>query len=167
MSSFSRSDNFMVCNYSSLEEATLAVKAFALSNGYSIVIQHRNRIGNKSGGLLKSRYLSCVHHETPSSNAHSRNISSLRLECPFTLKICRDNTEGTSWSSVITNNTHNHEATENVTACPTARTLSETEKNTIHSLSSIGATPRVILNALRQQNEENNSTVRDVYNIRA
>lgn len=156
----------MVVNYSSLGETSLAEKVFASTNSYCLGIQRTNCIENNPGGLLKSIYLSCVHRGKPSSNAHFRISSSIRLECPFTLRISRDNIEWTSWSSIIINNAHNHEATEYVKAYPTSWALTETERNTVYSFSSIGAFCVVII-ALCQQDAEKNSIVRDIYNFRA
>ena len=61
---------------------------------------------------------------------------------------------------------HNHEPVENVAAYAPARKLSEAEIESVNNLSSIGVKPRIILNALRQQNPSNISTSRDIHNIK-
>ena len=67
------------------------------------------------------------------------------------------------WSSIITNPNHNHEAAENIAAYPAARTLLDSEVEIVNNLSSIGAKPRIVIDALRQHNPNNLSTAQDIY----
>ncbi|KAI0995745.1 hypothetical protein K3495_g12435 [Podosphaera aphanis] len=139
MTLVSRSDNTMIAFYSSLEEATQDEISFALTNGYCLSTRRINYVGNNTAGLIKSRIIFCVHGDE----------------------------RGTRWSSKIINAEHNHEAVDNVAAYPHSRNLTSTEVETVHSLSVIGATPRVVLGALRQLNYENISNPQDIYNAKA
>lgn len=165
MTTFTRSDTNMVAHYSSLEEATKAEKDFAMTNGYCLRIQRTNFKGNKLGGEIKNRTMTCVHSDSAASQAHARNTSIMCQNCPFYLRITRNSESGDSWSSQIINAEHNHEAAENIAAYPAARALTDAEIQTVHSLSSIGAKPRVVIGALRQQNPGNLTTAQDIYNV--
>ncbi|KAI1005683.1 hypothetical protein K3495_g2535 [Podosphaera aphanis] len=70
------------------------------------------------------------------------------------------------WSSIITNPNHNHEAAENIAAYPAARALLDSEVGIVNSLSSIGAKPRIVMDALRQHTHNNLSTARDIYDVK-
>ena len=65
------------------------------------------------------------------------------LAVTFYLRITRNSESGDSWSSQIVNAEHNHEAAENIAAYPAARALTDAEIQTVHSLSNIGAKPRL------------------------
>ncbi|KAI0994387.1 hypothetical protein K3495_g13795 [Podosphaera aphanis] len=121
MTLVSRSDNTMIVFYSSLEEATQDEQSFALTNGYCLSIQRTNYVGNNTAWLIKSRIICCVHGGKHVTKAHIRSTTTLRPECPFQLKISKDE-GGTRWSSTIINADHNHEAVDNVAAYPHLRT---------------------------------------------
>lgn len=166
MSTASRSDYSMITYYNSLEEATEAEKAFALKNGYCLKIRRTQTVGNKTGGLIKGRILLCVHSGTAKSEAQIRDTSTLRQDCPFQVRIRRENDGGDSWSAKVVILEHNHEPTENIAAYPSARTLTESEMETVDRLSIIGAKPRTITSALAEQNSTKISTTRDIQNIK-
>ncbi|KAI0996968.1 hypothetical protein K3495_g11216 [Podosphaera aphanis] len=66
----------------------------------------------------------------------------------------------------ITNPNHNHEVAENIAAYPVARALLDSEVEIVNNLSSIGAKPRIVIDALRQHNHNNLSTAQDMYNVK-
>ena len=152
--------------YTSLEEAIEAEKTLGLTKGYCLKILRTHYKGNRIGGTIKRRTLECVHGDVHQSQAHTRNSSTLRQQCPFQIWINLGNKDGDRRSSMITREEHNHEPVENVAAYAPARKLSEAEIESVNNLSSIGVKPRIILNALRQQNPSNISTSRDIHNIK-
>ncbi|CAJ2651610.1 unnamed protein product [Trifolium pratense] len=161
----SRLNLSMTVTYSSLKEATEAEKSYAKANGYCLNIRRTQMIGNKAGGMVKHRILQCVHSGKPTSQANVRSTCTLRQDCPFLLRISRDDESGNTWSADIINVEHNHEAVDNIAAYPSARCLAEAEVETVHKLSSIGAKPRIVIGALNQKNSSNLSTRQDIYNI--
>ncbi|KAI1006741.1 hypothetical protein K3495_g1477 [Podosphaera aphanis] len=167
MTMITRSDTSMIAYYPSLETATQAEKAFANQNGYCLKIQRTHTVGNKTGAQPKNRTLTCVHGGRPPTGVRARSTASRRDNCPFQLRLARSH-EGDSniWSSVITHPEHNHDAASDIAAYPAARALRDSEVETVHRLSSIGAKPRVIIDALREQNPANRSTTQDIYNLK-
>ncbi|KAI0998249.1 hypothetical protein K3495_g9949 [Podosphaera aphanis] len=70
------------------------------------------------------------------------------------------------WSSTTTNPNHNHEAAENIAAYPAARALLDSEVENFNNLSSIGAKPHIVIDALRQHNHNNLSTAQDIHDVK-
>ncbi|KAI0997266.1 hypothetical protein K3495_g10920 [Podosphaera aphanis] len=70
------------------------------------------------------------------------------------------------WSSMITNPNHSHEEAENIAAYPAARAILDSEVEIVNNLSSIGAKPRIFIDALCQYNHNNLSTAQDIYNVK-
>ncbi|KAI0993945.1 hypothetical protein K3495_g14239, partial [Podosphaera aphanis] len=164
MTTFTRSNTSMIACYSSLDKATQEEKDFAKNNGYCLRIQRTITVGNKAGGEPKSRILSYVHSGRPTDQPRSRSTTTLSENCSFRLQIAKAPEAENMWSSIITNPNHNHEAAENIAAYPAARVLLDSEVEIVNNLSSIGAKPRIVIDALRQHNPNNLSTAQDIYN---
>lgn len=97
---------------------------------------------------------------------HMLEIPTHYVECPFELRILKNDECGDSWSSMITIFEHIHNYTENMAAYSSAGNLTESELETVHRLSSIGAKPRVLISTLTDQNASNFMTARDIPNMK-
>ncbi|KAI1002083.1 hypothetical protein K3495_g6120 [Podosphaera aphanis] len=114
----------------------------------------------------KNRILSCVHSGRPTDQPRSRFTTSLSENSPIRLQISKAPEAENMRSLIIPNQYHNHEAAENIAAYPAARALLDSEVEVVNNLSSIGAKPRIVIDALRKHNPNNLSTAQDICNVK-
>ncbi|KAI9921493.1 hypothetical protein PsorP6_002303 [Peronosclerospora sorghi] len=68
------------------------------------------------------------------------------------------------WKNVIENPEHNHDVSKDLSAYPKTRKLSEANRQTIKDMTSAGATPKVVLAALRQKKTDFSLFLKKIYN---
>jgi hypothetical protein len=100
-----------------------------------------------------------------SENA-KRQRTSRRIGCPFRLKGVRHISDNKWHLNFICLN-HNHVPSENMTAHPTARQLTDEQTKRIELLSNAGVAPRKVKAILRNESEKFCSTSKDIYNAKA
>lgn len=71
------------------------------------------------------------------------------------------------WTVEVVDASHNHDAAVTMSAYSSARKLSDVKCQTIKEMSDSGASPKVILATLRQQDENCPLILKDIYNEKA
>lgn len=148
--------------FNSREELLEACKDWAASQGYAIVIARSrlNRLWLKCdrGGTYENR-----RNLTPDQRKRKRGDSRL-LGCPFKMlatcrkdKIWRINTEVP---------THNHEPSDDLSAHPTLRRMTDQQLQKVHEMYDEGKSPAETLDELRATWPDIKVLTRDIYNAR-
>lgn len=153
-------------HFASREELLSYVHAFALSNGYAVVIHKSNVprgqvwLGCDLGGSYR-----------PLMNAdgtRKRKCSSRLQNCPFQLYARR--LPDSQWLLKVQHATHNHaidgQGPEQLAAHPIARRLTLAQKQLVDELTTLGARPAHILETLKEQFPDKPIKVQDIYNTR-
>ncbi|KAD6120264.1 hypothetical protein E3N88_11535 [Mikania micrantha] len=131
-------------------------------NGYVLV---RRRSKTNATGVVIKVWLKCdrggVYHGEPKA----RRTGSKKTGCEFEL-IGRYERSCGGWKLRVVNNEHNHLAAEQLGGHPYAMRLNENETRLVEQLSNQNMLPRDILAAVKDQNPENVSNLRNIYNAR-
>ncbi|KAJ0600627.1 putative DNA helicase chromatin remodeling SNF2 family [Helianthus annuus] len=133
------------------------------SLGYVIVTKRSTTLPS---GVMTKIHLMCDRggiYKRKSSNI--RNSGSKKTNCPFRLggKYWK---KYDVWTLRVICEDHNHEPTLHVKDHPYARRLSANETRLVFDLSRKNVKPQAILSTLKEQNENNMSTLKTVYNAR-
>ncbi len=136
-------------------------KHWAQEQGYAIVISRSrsNRLWLKCdrGGKYENR-----RHITEEQRKRKRGDSRL-MGCPFmVMAVLKDDI----WKLKTEVETHNHEASEDLTAHPSLRKMTKEQMNHLEQMTENGSTPAEIMDALKVQWPNINIVKRDVYNAR-
>jgi hypothetical protein len=102
--------------YETLNIAIISIQSFALSHGHGIKKGRPRTIGNRTGAEIKNVDLLCVY-----GGKHKPKDNSIQ------------------------NGSHNHNATDNIAAYPSARTLTEEQYQIAKQMSKAGVEPKAIL----------------------
>ena len=140
-----------------------------------VVVTKRTRMRNLlSNGKGSWMVLACersgkyVDHKpknyVPKTQQKRRRTGSRKCGCPFELSAhCRD--DGT-WKLKVINGRHNHTLPQVLTGHPHVARLKDNEVKTVETMTNSGVRPRNILTAIRIDNPENKSTIRNIYNAK-
>lgn len=148
-------------HYQTREELLDFAKKWAKEQGYAIVISRSrsNRLWLKCdrGGRYENR-----RHITDEQRKRKRGDSRL-MGCPFmVMAILKDDV----WKLKTEVETHNHEASEDLTAHPSLRKMTKEQMSHLEQMTDAGSTPAEIMDSLKLQWPEINIVKRDVYNAR-
>ncbi|PIA55362.1 hypothetical protein AQUCO_00800248v1 [Aquilegia coerulea] len=152
-----------VRTFNSREELLEYVHDFSLSQGYATTIRDSEKdkyvtIGCDRGGTYRNR-------SNTSIEERKKKSGSRLINCPFRIKSVKL-VDG-SWIIRISNGTHNHEASKDVSGHPSFRPFSNKELLRIKKMCMSGIPPRQILTSLRQANPKLKAISRTVYNTKA
>ncbi|KAJ9543670.1 hypothetical protein OSB04_023377 [Centaurea solstitialis] len=138
------------------------VKKLGRSLGYIIVIKR----SKKKQGVMSKVILICDRGGKYRGNgSSSRNTGTKKMGCPFELAGKYSSLNG-CWTLTVRCEKHNHEPAENMEGHPYAMRLTENEVRLVEDLSRKNVKPRDILSTLKEQNPDNVSTLRTIYNAR-
>ncbi|RKP02830.1 hypothetical protein CXG81DRAFT_24529 [Caulochytrium protostelioides] len=146
--------------YATREEAIEAVQAFGRSHGYGVAIQKSRREHwaylkcDRGGTYVNSRNL------TPQTR--QRQCFTRRQQCPFALIAKRIDDH---WRVVTRQAAHNHGPSP-CSLLPSARRMTDEQRDIVKTMSRCGATPRQILDTLRLRDPTTSLVSRDIYNAR-
>lgn len=158
--------NSLASSYTSCKQAEDAVKGCASQAGYFL---KRARSKNDRQKRLHKVWLACAHGgvHKPKDNPIRKTTSRL-LNCPWSAKIKRQGVEqdACKWVIEVTNNTHNHEPSNNLAEIPAARSLTTDQLDQVIEMTKEGAPPRAIIKTLKASDPSNRTIAQDLYNIR-
>nr|KJB31022.1 hypothetical protein B456_005G173000 [Gossypium raimondii] len=137
--------------FESREELMQWVQNTTFSLGY-IIVTRRSKA--KENGVVSYITLICYRGGEYKFKESSKKFGTKKTNCKFRLV-----------GSVICDQ-HNHPPAQHMEGHAYARRLKENEKKLLVDLTSKNVTPRDILSALKEQNENNVSTLKTIYNAR-
>jgi hypothetical protein len=150
--------------FSSYDELLAHVRAFVLTQGYTVTIK-RTRTG--ANGEVKNVTLHCDRSGTYrnslnlTADLRRRQTASRLLDCPFELYGTRRNGV---WFLEVRNSEHNHEASEDMSGHPITRRLNTEQRELVQQMSTAGSRPREILSTIHQSYPSSMATSRTIYN---
>ncbi|PIA24917.1 hypothetical protein AQUCO_04100189v1 [Aquilegia coerulea] len=152
-----------VRSFDSREKLLNYIHDFSFSQGYATTIRDSERdkyvtIGCDRGGTYRNR--TNIPLEERKKKSGSRLIN-----CPFRIKGVK--LVGGSWILRISNGTHNHEASKDMSGHPSFRRFSNEEFLRIKDMCKAGIPSRQVLTLLRQANPKLRAISRTVYNTKA
>ena len=148
--------------FGSRDEVLNGVKDWAAEQGYAVVIARSrfNRLWLKCdrGGSYENR-----RNLTPDQRKRKRGESRL-LGCPFKM-IASVKKDGT-WHVETDNPEHNHGPSDDLSAHPTLRRMTDTQLQKVHDMCDSGNSPSETMEELRRLWPDIKVLTRDVYNAR-
>lgn len=148
--------------FSSREDLLTGTKEWASHQGYAVVIARSrfNRLWLKCdrGGTYENR-----RNLTPDQRKRKRGDSRL-LNCPFKM-IATVKKDGV-WRVETENPTHNHEPSDDLSAHPTLRRMTDEQLLKVHEMCDAGRSPAETIEALRSIWPDIKVLTRDIYNAR-
>ena len=144
----------------SREDLMTWVQSVARSLGYVIVTKRsKTRFGYVSKVVLM-----CDRGGVPRSiNDSKKDIGAMKIDCPFELA-AKYSKMNDFWTLRVVRNEHNHEPATYIEGHPYAMRFSNNEYRLVEDLTRLNVKPRDILSTLKEQNENNVSSLRTVYN---
>ncbi|XP_076930725.1 uncharacterized protein LOC143595642 [Bidens hawaiensis] len=136
------------------------VQKVGRSLGYVIVIK---RSKTQPSGVTAKVFLMCDCGGIPRSTSSIRNCGSKKINCPFEL-VGKYSKMYDAWTLMVLCEKHNHEPTLNMKDHPYARRLSDDEARLVFELSRKNVKPQDILSTLKEQNKNNVSSIKTIYN---
>ncbi|GLT93672.1 hypothetical protein SLE2022_114520 [Rubroshorea leprosula] len=141
-------------SFETRDDLLQSTKRFYLKNGYATTIKKSKkdrfvRMGCDRGGVYRNR-------QNTQLELRKRKSSSRLINCPFEV-IGRKRSDGT-WILQLINDSHNHEASSDMSGHPSCRRFS------VEEMASSGIPTRQILSSLRQKNPSLQAISRNVYN---
>ena len=148
--------------FSSREELLEGCKDWSATQGFAIVIARSrfNRLWLKCdrGGTYENR-----RNLLPDQRKRKRGESRL-LGCPFKM-IAAGKKDG-SWVVNTEVGTHNHEPSDDLSAHPTLRRMTDQQLQKVHEMCDVSRSPAETLEELRSQWPDIKVLTRDIYNAR-
>lgn len=149
-------------HFNSREELLEGCKDWAASQGYAVVIARSrfNRLWLKCdrGGIYENR-----RNLTPDQRKRKRGESRL-LGCPF--KIIAGCRKGGNWRVDTEVPDHNHDPSDDLSAHPTLRRMTDQQLQKVHDMCDEGKSPAETLEDLRIMWPDIKVLTRDIYNAR-
>ena len=147
--------------FSSRDELMEYVKSWARHQGYAIVISRSrsNRLWLKCdrGGHYENR-----RNITDEQRKRKRGDSRL-MGCPFmVIAVMKDD----QWKVKTEVDSHNHGPSEDLTAHPSLRKMTQEQTDRLQKMTDAGNTPSEIMEAMKEQWPDINIVKRDIYNAR-
>lgn len=147
--------------FNSREELLEGCKEWAASQGYAVVISrsrfHRLWLKCDRGGKYENR-----RGLTPDQRKRKRGESRL-LGCPFkAIGQCKKE----RWRVDTEISTHNHDPSDDLSAHPTLRRMTDPQLQKVHDMFDAGKSPAETLEALRDEWPDIKVLTRDIYNAR-
>lgn len=144
------------------EDLITYVRDFGAKQGYVVTIKKSRRdrrviLGCDRGGVYRNR-------RKIEEMKRKRKTPSRLINCPFEAIGKRDDDV---WILTVKNGEHNHEPLNDMSEHPYSRRFTEEEVRQIKLMTEAGIKPRQVLNALKQNNPELQSTPRNLYNLKA
>lgn len=127
-----------------------------------IIIKKRSKVSKKNE--VRKIWLQCDRGGEYKNTGSSRDTATKKIGCPFELIACRNN--NTSWKLTVVCGTHTHANALNMEGHAFAMRLNDEEKKLVADLTKAHVTPRNILAIIKARNENNFSSIRNVYNER-
>lgn len=147
--------------YQTRDELMDHVKSWARHQGYAIVISRSrsNRLWLKCdrGGHYENR-----RNITDAQRKRKRGDSRL-MGCPFmVIAVMKED----FWKVKTECDTHNHGPSEDLSAHPSLRKMTQEQTDRLQKMTDAGNTPSQIMDAMREQWPDINIVKRDIYNAR-
>ncbi|KAI3747658.1 hypothetical protein L6452_10224 [Arctium lappa] len=139
------------------------VQKLGRSLGYIIVIKRSRK--NRSGVMSKVILICDRGGKYRGTGSSSRHTGTKKMNCPFEL-VGKYSSMRECWTLKVICEKHNHEPAEDMEGHPYAMRLTENEVRLVEDLSRKNVKPRDILSTLKEQNPNNVSTLRTIYNAR-
>jgi hypothetical protein len=150
------------CTYNSFEEAYATLQSHGIENDYGF----RCRVSKSSKSDIKTRfYYCCDKHDNYQSKTIIRKTSTRTTDCSFSLLIFQEK-ESTLWKLQVKNDSHNHSSSLHSSAHHVYRKRTQSEKNSIQTMTNAEAASKQITTALHQANSSTFITARDIRNER-
>ncbi|KAD4180104.1 hypothetical protein E3N88_28695 [Mikania micrantha] len=143
--------------YSGVDELAIAR---GCENGYVLV--RRQSKTNETGVVIKV-WLKCDHWGVYKGEPKVRRTGSKKFGCEFELIGKYERSCG-GWKLCEVNNEHNHQGAEKLGGHPYAMRLNESKTHLVEQLSNQNMLPRDVLAAIKDQNPDNVSNLRSIYN---
>ncbi|KAD4888820.1 hypothetical protein E3N88_20893 [Mikania micrantha] len=128
-----------------------------------VVVKQRSK-KNVNDDVIKV-FLKCDHGGEYKGTSLIRRSGTKRTNCPFQL-VAKYFSDDSCWMLRVTCAEHNHELAQQLEGHPFAMRLTDNEKCMIEDLSRHNMETRDIVRSLREQNSQNVSTLRTIYNAR-
>lgn len=138
------------------------VKKVGRSLGYVIVTRRSKTLPS---GVTNRVYLMCDRGGICKSKRSIRNSGSKKTNCPFKLIGKYWKTDDV-WTLTVMCEKHNHEPSPYMKDHPYAMRLSANETRLMFDLSRKNVKPQEILSTLKEQNKNNVSSIKTIYNAR-
>ena len=146
--------------HSTYEEAYNALKEHGLNNGYGFLLQ---RSLPHFSDIKTRYYYRCDKYRVYKSQAITRKTGTRTIGCPFNIVIFQ---ESDQWRLQVKDSHHNHPPSLNPSAHHVFRRRTQTQKQSIKSMSKAGAAPKQILTSIQQQDPNTYITASDIRNDR-
>ena len=154
--------------FQSREDLLAWVQNVARSLGYVIVTK---RSKTKSSGYVSKVILMCDRggvyksRDTGITKTSTRNSVTKKINCPFEL-VAKHFKLYDVWTLRVIRDEHNHAPAMHMEGHPYAMRLTDNENRLVVDLSMKNVKPRDILSTLKEQDVNNASSLRTVYNAR-
>ncbi|KAK1431140.1 hypothetical protein QVD17_14405 [Tagetes erecta] len=138
------------------------VQKVGRARGYVIVTKRSKK---NISGVIYNVGLMCDRGGICKSISSTRNSGTKKINCPFSLVGNYLKTYDV-WTLRVICEKHNHEPAPNLEGHPYAQRLSADETRLVIDLSRKNVTPQAILATLKEQNKNNVSELKTIYNVR-
>ena len=143
-------------------------RAIGREHGFTVIIQRSDNGGlKKKIGRKTSVILGCERsgRYRQYKDALARKTGTKKCGCPFRLR-GRPVRNGDGWKVNVVCGFHNHEVIETAIGSTYAGRLSGEEKSLVDDLTRSNYKPKDILQTLKERNEENLTSIKQIYNLR-
>ncbi|KAI5443694.1 ADP-glucose phosphorylase [Lathyrus oleraceus] len=144
-------------------------RAIGRENGFTVIIQRSDNggTGKKKIGRKTTVILGCERSGKyrQYKDALARKTGTKKCGCPFRLR-GRPVRNGDGWKVNVVCGFHNHEVIETAIGSTYAGRLSGEEKSLVDDLTRSMVKPKDILQTLKERNEENLTSIKQIYNVR-
>ncbi|MCI05753.1 galactose-1-phosphate uridyltransferase-like [Trifolium medium] len=144
-------------------------RAIGRENGFTVIIQRSDNggSGKKKIGRKTTVILGCERsgRYRQYKDALARKTGTKKCGCPFRLR-GRPVRNGEGWKVNVVCGFHNHEVIETAIGSTYAGRLSGEEKSLVDDLTRSMVKPKDILQTLKERNEENLTSIKQIYNVR-
>ncbi|CAJ2637372.1 unnamed protein product [Trifolium pratense] len=144
-------------------------RAIGRENGFTVIIQRSDNggSGKKKIGRKTTVILGCERsgRYRQYKDALARKTGTKKCGCPFRLR-GRPVRNGDGWKVNVVCGFHNHEVIETAIGSTYAGRLSGEEKSLVDDLTRSMVKPKDILQTLKERNEENLTSIKQIYNVR-
>nr|GEY08546.1 RNA-directed DNA polymerase, eukaryota [Tanacetum cinerariifolium] len=131
--------------------------------GYVIVTK---RSKANTSGFKNEVYLRCDRSGQYKENESSKDTAIRKINCPFML-VGKYSWVYNGWTLIVMCDEHNHPPAQHMEAHPYARRLTTDEYRLVEDLTKKNMEARNILAILKEQNKDNVSTIKDIYNAQS
>ena len=150
-------------DFTSFEEAYQSLKDWARNHRFAVNILRSK--ANKHG-VTRKYWLCCDRGKVHKNQAFTRNTSSRKTDCPFSVTVTRSAETGI-WSRKCEEPAHNHIASDHPQSHPQYRQLTDQQKQITNQLTDASVRPKDVISHLRGLDPTTQITLQEVYNQRS